>query len=397
MLDLLVVQPTPFCNLDCDYCYLPQRNFTARISQDTLRRVFAQVLSGPYVAGALTVVWHAGEPLVMPCAFYERAIGLAEEANGAGIQLRHSLQTNGTMIDPEWCELFRRHGIGVGVSVDGPAAIHDRHRKTRSRRGTHEAVMRGIRCLQRHDIPFHVISVLTREALDEPEAFYDFYVSSGIREVGFNVEEIEGVHRKSSLDAGDMPEKLARFLERFLDLAASGSEPLEVREAAGFSSLLEGRGFLERNQENEPLRILSVDWAGNYSTFSPELLGMKSDTYGSFVLGNVARDEIAGVEASPRFTQMAGDVAAGVAACAAGCEYFGVCGGGSPANKYFENGSFRSTETMHCRLTKKVFTDVMLARAESAVGIRPARQLVPERVLHRACATSRNETGHNHG
>lgn len=370
MLDLLVVQPTPFCNLDCDYCYLPQRNFTARISQDTLRRVFAQVLSGPYVAGSLTVVWHAGEPLVMPCAFYDTAIGLAEEANGAGIQLRHSLQTNGTMIDPEWCALFRRHGIGVGVSVDGPAAIHDRHRKTRAGKGTHASVMRGIRCLQRHDVPFHAITVLTREALEEPDALFDFYAASGIREVGFNVEEIEGVHRKSSLEGAEVQAKLARFLDRFLDRAAGSAVPLEVRERAGFASLLEGGGFLERNQENEPLRILSVDWAGNFTTFSPELLGMKSDTYGSFVLGNVARDEIAAVAATPRFRRIAEDVAAGVAACAASCEYFGICGGGSPANKYFENGSFRSTETMHCRLTKKVFTDVMLARAEAAVGLR---------------------------
>jgi uncharacterized protein len=369
MLDLLVVQPTPFCNLNCDYCYLPQRNLTARISENTLKRVFAQVLNGPYAGESLTVVWHAGEPLVMPRAFYESAIALAQDANGSGVRLRHSLQTNATLIDPEWCALFRKHDIGVGISIDGPASIHDRHRKTRAGKGTHDTVMRGIRCLQQHDVPFHVISVLTREALDEPEAFFEFYAANHIREVGFNVEEVEGVNQTSSLDAGDVQAKLARFLDTFLDLAASSTAPLQVREVTGFWSLLEGRGFLERNQENAPLRILSVDWAGNFSTFSPELLGMKSDVYGSFILGNVATDDIAAVEGTLRFRHLAEDVAAGVAACAQSCEYFAVCGGGSPANKYFENGSFRSTETMHCRLTKKVFTDVMLARAEAAVGI----------------------------
>jgi len=369
-LELLVIQPTPFCNLDCDYCYLPDRASTVRMSEGILRRTFEQVLASRFVRESFTVVWHAGEPMVMPVAFYEAALRLIRQANVHRLRIDHSFQTNGTLLNPEWCEFIARHRVRVGVSVDGPAFLHDARRKTRSGKGTHDRVMRGIHLLQERAIEFHVITVLTRAALDHPDELFRFYVESGIRRVGFNIEEVEGVNLTSSLDAKDAEARFRAFLARFRELVDSSNTPLEVRELHGLRRFIAGgAGFLDHSQENTPMRILSVDWKGDFTTFSPELLGLRSDVYGNFTLGNMGRDELESVLDTPKFQRLAEDVEAGIAHCRQRCSYFGICGGGSPSNKLAEHGSFRSTETLHCRLTRKAVADVVLDGMEAVLGI----------------------------
>ncbi len=149
-------------------------------------------------APELAVVWHAGEPLTLPVDWYRDALAAAAAARPAGPILRHCIQTNGTLVDDRWCALFREHGMQIGVSLDGPARLHDAQRRTRAGRGTHDAVMRGVAALQRHGIPFHAICVIGDAALDAPEELVEFFAAHDILEIGFNVEEVEGVHTRSS-------------------------------------------------------------------------------------------------------------------------------------------------------------------------------------------------------
>jgi uncharacterized protein len=331
-LDLLVIQATPFCNLDCHYCYLPDRQNPARISMAVLDRVFARVFESDLPGvGGITVVWHAGEPLVLPPAFYAEAFAVAARRNRA----EHPL--------------------------DGPAFLHDRQRVTRNGRGTHARVMEGIARLRRHAIPFHVITVLTRDALDYPDELYAFYVEHGIERVGFNIEEIEGPHGHSSLAAPGVERQFRQFLSRFYDLSMHPGSPMRVREFDSMlGTILHGGGAPPRTQETTPFAILSVDYRGNFSSFSPELLGLGSPHYGDFFLGNVASDSLAAAARGPRFAAIHRDIAAGVERCRRECAYFLFCGGGAPVNKYCENGSFVSTETLFCRLNRQARLDVLL-------------------------------------
>ncbi len=379
-LDLLVIQPTPFCNIDCTYCYLPDRQSTKKITPEVLDCVFARVFEAGIVDGGFTVVWHAGEPLVLPPRFYEEAAALLARHNRAGVPVAHSFQTNATLIDADWCRFFREQRAQVGVSVDGPAFLHDRCRRTRSGQGTHARVVRGIRTLHEHGIPFHVISVLTRASLDYPDELYEFYKQEGIAHVGLNIEEIEGPHIRSSLQEEDIRERFTRFLGRFYDLARSPTWPLQVRELEGALAVLAAAGAEgpPRTHETTPLAILSVDCAGNFGTFSPELLGLASSHYGDFVLGRVQDISLRAALASPKLRAMAADIAAGLQHCRRTCAYFPYCGGGAPANKYFENGSFDSTETLFCRLNKQAVLDVVLDKLERP-GLPPAVPRTPER------------------
>jgi uncharacterized protein len=369
-LELLVLQPTPFCNINCSYCYLPDRQSTRQMSAEVLEQTFAWVFSSGLVREPFTLLWHAGEPLVVPRAFYETAITLLERYNRPPVAVHHAVQTNATLIDDDWCRFFAEHDVHPGVSVDGPAFLHDRHRRTRSGKGTFDRVLHGMRLLREHGIFFYVISVLTAESLLYPDELFDFYQQQQIPMVAFNAEEVEGPHTTTSLLGVEMRERFRRFFSRFMDLALAADPPLIVREFDTSAFAIQGPryGRGSRTQENKPWAIVNVDCEGNFGTYSPELLGISSPRHGSFTLGHVARDPLPAVLAGERFQALESEIGLGVERCRQTCPYFAFCGGGAPANKFFENGSFASTETVACRLSKQTCLDVTLAKLEIATA-----------------------------
>jgi uncharacterized protein len=278
------------------------------------------------------------------------------------------------LIDDAWCAFFAEEKIRVGVSIDGPQRFHDRNRLTRAGRGTFERTIAGIRQLRRHGIPFHVISVLSAQSLAAPEEMFDFYVSEGIEEVCFNIEESEGSHASETFAAGGVEDAYYRFLGAFWRLsAAAPGKIVFIREIEhALQQVLRPKEAPFFNELVEPLAILSMDCRGNLSTFSPELLGLESPQYGDFILGNVNRDALLDMLDSPVLARMRGDIAAGVAMCRESCEYFSVCGGGEPVNKLSENGSFVSTETTYCRVMKMRATDLVLEALDRIPAAGPA-------------------------
>jgi uncharacterized protein len=353
-LELLIIQPTPFCNLDCDYCYLPDRKNREQIAPDTLRAILRWTAESGLVRSKFTVVWHAGEPLVMPPGFYREAGSLLRDQFPVDVLPVQNIQTNATLLTPEWCETIRDEKILLGVSVDGPAFLHDRHRKTRSGSGTWSKVVRGIQLLNEAAIPFHVITVLTADSLDYPDELFDFYLENNIRQLAFNIEEIEGPHQISSMRERHAESRLRRFLDRFYDLIKDSGECFSIREfdSAVGGVLRGGETASSGSQQSSPFRIVSADCRGNLSTFSPELLGIPGKQYGTFTFGNVATQRLEDILSMPHFKAIAADIAAGVRKCETECPYFGFCGGGAPGNKFFENGTFDSTETMFCQLER---------------------------------------------
>ena len=367
-LSLLILQASPFCNVNCDYCYLPGRTSRNRMSFETLRAAVNQVFSTDLVSREITIVWHAGEPLAVPLEWYREAFRIIEETKPSHIQVRHSFQTNATLITEDWCRFFREHRTCVGVSIDGPTDLHDLHRRTRSGRGTHAAAMRGVSALQRHGIPVHVISVVTRQALSQPDAIYDFFRDAGLEEVGFNIEEQEGANQSSSLAEPGI-ELVRSFFTRLFERQAADGGKVRIREFENARAhLLMGNGRPAGellNDQVRPFGILSIDWEGNFATYSPELLGFDFPELGKFAFGNVHNDALLAAAQTGKFQTVLNAVQAGVAKCRETCAFFGVCGGGSPGNKYFENGSFDSTETFYCRTSVQIPFEIVLRAIET--------------------------------
>jgi uncharacterized protein len=387
-IELLVVQPTPFCNIDCRYCYLPHRSSKAVVAPETLFNLFSQVFASGWVGDCLSVVWHAGEPMVLPIEFYRDAFRTIDRLKPAELAVSHSFQTNGTLIDDAWCGFFADKRVGIGVSIDGPKHFHDRHRRTRSGRGTFDRTIAGIRLLRRHELPFHVISVLSPASMAAPQEMFDFYVAEGIEQVCFNVEESEGDHVSQSFGEIGIEAAYYRFLAEFWRLSAAAPGKItfirEIEHALG--QVIRPSDAPFRNQLVEPFAITSMDWAGNISTFSPELLGLKNPAYQDFLLGNINRDALVDLPYRPNFTRMLADIDEGVKRCRECCEYFSVCGGGEPVNKLAENGSFASTETIYCRLTKMRATDLVLDALERVEHTKSCHQKGTSRTEPSLCA-----------
>jgi uncharacterized protein len=368
-LRLLVLQPTAFCNIDCSYCYLSNRRSVAAMSHATLDLACRRVFESPLLDLQLEVAWHGGEPLTIPLTWYEEAIALMAERCPVALQLKHRFQTNGLLLNEGWARFFVRTGARIGLSIDGPADLHDASRRTRSGHGTYEGAMRAVRLLQDNDLAFHVITVLTERALDDPDRLFDFYVQNGIKEVGFNIEEIEGAHSHSSLASADVETRFRRFIKRLFELVWNTPGLLKVREFESTVGLLLS-DKPARDEQNLPFAIVSVSHDGMLSTFSPELLGARHPRFETFALGDVMAHRLSDVECAPSFRAINKEIRRGVEACERTCRYFRWCGGGAPANKLFETGRFDATETMHCRLTRQVVLDEVIAGLEGRIGRR---------------------------
>ena len=373
-LKLAVIQPSPFCNINCDYCYLPSRSETHRMSPDTLREVVRGIFATDLVQESLTFVWHAGEPMAVPIEWYRTAFDLIRSEAPEGLKVVHSFQSNGTLLDGKWCDFIQETGICLGLSIDGPEAIHDAHRKTRQGKGTHAKAMRGVALLRERGIDFHVIAVVTEAALDRADEIFEFFVGNGIVRFGFNIEEQEGIHTHSSLQESHSG-RVQAFFRRMFELQKATEGAVRIRE---FDFALQRilcrrdaavEGFVYENEQVRPFGILSVDWQGNFSTFSPEMLGMATAEYGPFAFGSFLQGGLDAALADKRFLEVMEDVRQGVENCRADCAYFNLCGGGAPANKYYENGSFRSTETAYCRHVIQLPISIVLDDMENSLGV----------------------------
>ncbi len=367
--ELVVVQATPFCNVNCRYCYLPNRLSIKRIDNKTLSRIFEVLFSSLLLSDHISIVWHAGEPLVLPISFYEKAFQLAEQFNTRGIHVTHCFQTNGTLVNQAWCDFIGSHNVRVGISLDGPGHIHDAYRVDRAGKGTFDHALRGLTLLQQNEIHPSIIMVLTHYALAYPDEIWQFFTEQGLTRLAFNIEEIEGVHTSSSLRASDALAQYKRFFARILELRDTCDSPPFVRELDPLINRLTFANTPIHSRQNIPMTILNFDCEGNVSTFSPELLTMTDPRHGNFIFGNVFDSTLEELPRCQKFVDINALIQEGVSRCKQTCQYFAYCGGGAPSNKLYENKAFDSTETMYCRLGKQVLMDVVLDYLESKYGL----------------------------
>jgi uncharacterized protein len=323
---------------------------------DVLTSVGASLRDCALLGAELDVLWHAGEPLVVPATAYRRLTAALDEAIGPATKAHYRLQTNGMLIDDDWCDYFLESGTRIGLSLDGSQAVHDRYRVTRGGRGTYEETRRGLEFLQRRKVPYYVLATVTDAFLVEWRTCLDHFVELGVCEIGFNVETQLGEHRDCTVDEPKIHAGV-EFLYAALRLSLAGT--LRVREFAKSAGKLVAPSDKASGLSTAGA-VITVDWLGNVSFFSPELAGHHDLRFGSFAMGNVLECSISSMMGSDRFRKLSEEISAGVEMCRTDCEYFPYCGGGSPANKLFENGTFRSTVTNYCRFHVQAPIDLVL-------------------------------------
>ncbi|WBY01042.1 anaerobic sulfatase maturase [Ramlibacter tataouinensis] len=167
------------CNLSCTYCFfLSKENLypdeSYLMDEATLETYIRQLMEsspGPQVE----VSWQGGEPMLRGLDFYRRAVQLAQKYRKPHQQVLHTMQTNGTLIDDEWAAFFKANGYLVGISFDGPPALHDLYRVDKRGRGSFEQVRRGWDCLQRHGVDVNILCTVHAGNAGHPLEVYRFF------------------------------------------------------------------------------------------------------------------------------------------------------------------------------------------------------------------------------
>ena len=168
------------CNLGCTYCYYlekkelyPEKGNKTIMSDDLLERFVSQYIEAQTMQPIL-FTWHGGEPLMRDISFYKKALEL-QRKYAKGKQISNTLQTNGTLLNDEWCEFFRENNFLIGISIDGAKPFHDKYRTTKGLRPTFDHVLRGINLLKKHGVEYNIMGVVNDFNINYPLEFYQFF------------------------------------------------------------------------------------------------------------------------------------------------------------------------------------------------------------------------------
>ena len=172
------------CNIDCKYCYYlekenlypDKKNFrmTDAVLENYVRQ-YIEAQSVPEIAFA----WQGGEPTLLGVDFFRRAVAFQKKYCPPGKKTTNALQTNGTLLNAEWCEFFRENGFLIGLSIDGPRDLHDYYRVDKGGAPTFDKVMRGLELLKQHRVEYNTLTVVNRQNSRRPLDVYRFLKQHG--------------------------------------------------------------------------------------------------------------------------------------------------------------------------------------------------------------------------
>jgi uncharacterized protein len=166
------------CNLACSYCYFLDKvllypNSKFRMSEETLDAYIKQLIE-THRSNEVAVAWQGGEPTLMGVEFYRKAIQIQEKYRRPGMTFENTMQTNGTLLDDEWCQFFKENNFLIGLSLDGPRHLHDFYRVDKGGAPTFDKVMRGLRLLQKHGVEYNILTTVNHINADHPVEVYKF-------------------------------------------------------------------------------------------------------------------------------------------------------------------------------------------------------------------------------
>jgi len=176
----IMAKPTgSACNLHCDYCFFlkkerlyPGSDF--RMS-DEVHEAYIKQLFDAHRVPQVTVAWQGGEPTLMGLNFFRRSVELQKKYQKPGTRIENTFQTNGILLNDEWCHFFRENNFLIGLSIDGPKELHDFYRKDKGGQGTFDRVVQAVRLLQKHKVEFNILCTVNFRNGDHSIEVYRFF------------------------------------------------------------------------------------------------------------------------------------------------------------------------------------------------------------------------------
>jgi uncharacterized protein len=168
------------CNLDCHYCYYLEKEHlypeveSFRMTDDILEEYIVQHIDAS-PDPVISFSWHGGEPTVLGLDYFRKIVSLQHKHQPTNQRIINGMQTNGTLLDDEWCRFLATEEFVVGISLDGPQEMHDRYRVTKNNKPTYEQTMRGYKLLQQHRVLCEILCVVNTYNVQHPTEVYKFF------------------------------------------------------------------------------------------------------------------------------------------------------------------------------------------------------------------------------
>ena len=167
------------CNLDCKYCFFLSKEMLYpgsrfRMADELLEAYIQQTIQGHRVPEVI-IAWQGGEPTLMGLDFFRRSIEYEKKYQKPGMTILNTIQTNGTLLDDEWCQFFKETNFLVGLSLDGPSEMHDAYRVDKGGKPTFDKVLRAARLMQQHQVDFNILCTVHAANQDHPQEVYRFF------------------------------------------------------------------------------------------------------------------------------------------------------------------------------------------------------------------------------
>lgn len=356
----IVLQPTSACNLNCSYCYLPDRRLKNEMSLELAERVaFVLESSINEFQRIVGIVWHSGEPLLIGAEKFEKLLQPFENLRKRGL-INHYIQTNGTTINDKWCDIFEYYEFNIGVSIDGNEDMNF-ERVNWGNKDTTKHTLKGIEHLKRRGIDFAVIAVVGQHNIDKVSQFYNFFAEMGCSGLNINIEEKEGANLNNS---EINYQQSLEFWQTLYSVWLSNPK-IKIREItsvlAWADSVINENGNLIIANEKKHINLWpTISHNGDMVILSPEFISIVDLTErNKFIIGNVYHENILEIIKNADKIDYYKEWVKGNKKCFEECAYYSYCGGGQASNKYFENGSVNTTETMFCINTRKALIDAI--------------------------------------
>jgi len=369
----LLTKPVgPICNLDCKYCfYLEKEKLYPgenqwRMSDAVLEeyvRQYIQSQPGPDIYFA----WQGGEPTLLGVDFFRKAVALQKRFSG-GKTISNAIQTNGTLLDDEWCAFLAQHKFLVGLSVDGPAELHDQYRVDKRQKPTFDAVMRGLDFLKKHRVDFNTLTVVNRANSQKPLEVYRFLKSIGSQFLQFIPLVERATARPGEFAAPPLPGQAE-------DAFAVTPWSVQAETYGNFLCTIFDE-WVRHDVGKTFVQLFDValgNWMGLGSSLcvfaekcgaalaiehNGDVYSCDHYVYSRHKLGNVMNQNLGAMVASPAQTKFGNDKLDALPKFCRQCEVRFACNGECPKHRFIETPDGESGLNYLCAAYKKFFNHI---------------------------------------
>jgi uncharacterized protein len=347
---LLIKPVSAVCNLDCEYCFYldreadPYKDLPARkMTDELIERLVDTWMFYSYPAA--TFAFQGGEPTLAGVDFFRRLVELQKRYGRDGQMVSNALQTNGVLLNSDWCQLFHEYNFLIGLSLDGPEEINDHYRFNRARHGTWKQVMRGLECLQKEKAEFNILCVLNPMNVEKPKEIYKFFRGLGVDNMQFiPLAEFDG--RGNPLPFTITAEQYGRFLCEMFDLWWPDRRRVRIRF---FDNLAEAVAGMK------PGSCTMHETCDSYVVveFNGDIYPCDFFVEKEWRLGNIEIDSWPEIARRQRRYNFAAKKTLPHPECVV-CEFQAICHGGCPKGRHGPNRNFEELDWF-CGAYKMIF------------------------------------------